>query len=229
MRSPLHQLAVLGLVAVVVACGDSGTSDETTPVSIITTPTATATVPASDLETMLLDVADVGPGWELGNAVNDQDFADVVQLPCPDTGVNPTILERLTGESGIQFSPTDRSYRHIIETLVTGEPQRLTTDLEVLFDAVQPCPPSESSPGTPTPTYAQLDLPLLGDQRLAAVFIGAESKQATWHVRTAWVRVGSVAMTLRLTEILATPDDTPQVADAEFVQLAETAAAKLTG
>ena len=64
---------------------------------------------------------------------------------------------------------------------------------------------------------------------MAAVLIGVESPEATWYVRSATVRVGSVAMTLGLTEILPTPQATPQITDAEFVHLVETAAAKLSG
>ncbi len=238
MRTQMHLLAVLGFVVAVVACGDSGTTKQTTPPPTTTTTTSatTTTLPTAQLEAMLLDAADVGAGWEIGSAVNAQDLADAVKVPCPDTAVNPTILERLTGKTGIQFSPTDRSYKHIIETLVTGDPVRLDKDMQVLFGAVQACPTvasttpsSGSSPGTVTPTYRELTIPKLGDQRMAAVLIGVESPQATWYVRSAMVRVGSVAMTLGLTEILATPQDTPKISDAEFVKLVETAVAKLSG
>jgi hypothetical protein len=78
------------------------------------------------------------------------------------------------------------------------------------------------------PTYQELTIAKLGDQRMAAIFIGVESPQATWFIRSAMVRVGSVAMTLGLTEILTTPQDTPKISDAEFVHLVETAVAKLS-
>lgn len=89
-------------------------------------------------------------------------------------------------------------------------------------------PGSGSTPGALMPTYQELTIAKLGDQRMAAIFIGVESPQATWFIRSAMVRVGSVAMTLGLTEILTTPQDTPKISDAEFVHLVETAVAKLS-
>jgi hypothetical protein len=70
---------------------------------------------------------------------------------------------------------------------------------------------------------------MLGDQRAAYVLTGVESPDATWNVRSAEVRVGSVVTEVSLTEILSAPEDEPTVTDAEFVQLLETAVAKLSG
>jgi hypothetical protein len=79
-------------------------------------------------------------------------------------------------------------------------------------------------------TVKRLSIPDLGDQRAAFVMTGLDESagsSATWYVRNAAVRVGPVAIMLGLTEILATPQDKPQISDESFVQLVQTAVGKL--
>jgi hypothetical protein len=48
-----------------------------------------------------------------------------------------------------------------------------------------------------------------------------------WFVRTAFVRVGQVVVSVALTEILDTPDQVPTTSDDEFVALVERAVDKV--
>ena len=229
-------IAVLGLVGALFACGGDGTSLNTTnPTSSVpatatsNSVTTTTTMSTAQLDSMLLDVGDVGGGWQLGPEVTDADVSDSTQLPCNDMALNPTIIERLTPVTGIQFEPTDRSYKHIIEFLVTGEPQRLALDLHFYFEGMEACAATTpTTVGAGNLTVEPFTIPMLGDQRAAYVLTGVESPDATWYVRSAEVRVGSIATEVALTEILSTPEDEPTVTDAEFVQLLETAVAKLS-
>jgi hypothetical protein len=179
---------------------------------------------------MLLDVGDVGAGWQVGPEVTDADFSDSTQFPCNDMALNPTIIERLTPVTGIQFEPTDGSYKHLIEFLVTGDPQRLALDLQFYFEGMEACAATTPTTiGFGTLTVEPFTIPELGDQRVAYVLTGVESPDATWYIRSAEVRVGSIASEVALTEILPTPQDEPTITDAEYVQLLETAVAKLSG
>jgi hypothetical protein len=238
MFTRVRLIAVLGLVGALFACGDDGPSGKTTtatsPGPAITTTTDSSTtttaVPTAQLDSMLLDVGDVGEGWQVGPAVTEADFSDAVQFPCDDMALNPTIIERLTPVTGIQFEPTDGSYNHLIEFLVTGDPQRLALDLQVYFEGMEACAATTpTTMGSGTLTVARFTIPVLGDQRAAYVLTGVESPDATWYVRSAEVRVGSIATGVALTEILSTPDAEPTVTDAEYVHLLETAVTKLSG
>lgn len=211
----LRRFLVLGLAVVVMGCGNDGR-------------TSTTAVPASKLGAMLLEARDVGAGWQVGSDVNDADFSDATKMPCADVTMDPTIAKRLTPVTGIQFEPTDRSYRHIIEFAVTGDAARLDADLRALFAAMESCSTvTSTTPGTLT--VERLTIPELGDQRAAYTLTGTESPDATmtWYVRNADVRVGPVAIELGLTEILSTPEEAPHVSDGDFVKLLETAVAKL--
>jgi hypothetical protein len=220
-------IAVLGLVGTLLGCGDDGTTSITTNPTT-TASAATTTISTAQLDSMLLDVNDVGAGWQVGPAVNDADFSDSTQLPCSDMAINPTIIQRLTPVTGIQFEPTDHSYKHMIELVVTGEPEQLDSDLQVYFDAVDACAATTpTTTGTGTLIVEQSAIPAVGDQRAAYILTGIESPDATWYVRDAEVRVGAIAIELALTEILPTPQDEPTISDAEFVQLLQMAVAKL--
>ena len=229
MRTRAGFVAILGLVVAIVACGDNGTTGKTTaPTS--TMPAATTTISTADLEAMQLDVSDVGTGWRVGPALNAADFADSTQIPCNDMAVNPTIIKRLTPATGVQFEPTDRSYKHLIEFLVTGDPKRLDADLQAFFGAMDSCSTmTPTSTGMGTVTVEKFAMPDLGDQRAAYVLTGTESPGATWYVRSAAVRIGSVFLEIGLTEILSKPQDTPTISDTEFANLLQTAVAKVGG
>ena len=237
MRAGMSLIAVLGLIGGLYACGDDGPSGNTrTPTSSVPaiTPTtstsaSTTTISIAQLDSMLLDIGDVGAGWQLGPQVTDADFSDSVQFPCNDMALNPTIIERLTPITGVQFEPIDGSNKHLIEFLVTGDPGRLALDLQFYFEGMEACAATTpTTTGTGTLTVEPFTIPELGDQRAAYVLTGVESPDATWYIRSAEVRVGSVAIQVALTEILSTPDDEPTVADAEYIQLLNTAVAKLS-
>jgi hypothetical protein len=222
MHARLGFIALLGLAGVVVGCGSDETSAPTTNEATETT------VDVAELDSMLLDADDVGADWRVGPAVIDADFTDSTQIPCPDTAINPTIAARLTPVTGIQFEPTDRSPKHLIEFVLSGQPDRLDADLQVMFDAMDACAATTpTTTETGSMTIEPLAIPELGDQRAAYTLIGVESPDTTWYVRDASVRVGSIAIEVALTEILQPPDDEPSISDAEFVQLLETAVAKL--
>jgi len=230
MRSRVSLIAVLGIVVVIGACGDNGTTGKATrptPSSSVTT------IPSAQLDKMLLDVGDVGAGWQVGPPLNPEDLSGFTQIPCPDSVVNPTIAKRLTPATGIQFEPTDHSRKHMIEFLVTGDAQRLDRDLQALSGALEACSMATSTTaGTGgTVKVEKLPIPELGDQRDAYVIAVTASpdSQATWYVRSAVVRVGSVATSLGLTEILPTPQDQPHISDEEFVKILKKAVAKLGG
>lgn len=221
--------ALLGLAGVLAGCGDDGATPGTTPATTVSVET-TASPSLAQLNAMLLDTSDVGAAWRAGPAITDADLTDATQMPCPDTAINPTIAGRLTPITGVQFEPVDQSSRHLIEYALTGEPARLDADLQVLFEAMDACASTTPTTiGTGSLTVEPLSLPELGDQRGAYTLIGVESPGATWYVRNAEVRLGSIAIEIGLTEILQTPDDEPSVTDAEFVLLVQNAVAKLDG
>lgn len=217
-----YLLAALSLSVVLTACGEHGRTAAST--------STTTTTPAATLQAMLLDAGDVGAGWQIGPEVTDADFADATKLPCPDVAINPTIAKRLTPVAGVQFEPTDHSYRHLIELALKGDPTQLDTDLKALFGAMGSCTAAASTaPGALT--VRTLAIPELGDQRAAFILTGTESPDTTttWYVRDAAVRVGPVAIELALAEILPTPQEAPHISDTEFVKLLDTAVAKLDG
>ena len=227
MFARLGPVALLCLVGVLGGCGDDGTTRSTTPTATSSVETTTPPSP-EQLEPMLLDTSDAGTGWQLGPAITEADLTDATQIPCPDTAINPTIATRLTPVTGVQFEPVDRSSKHLIEFVVTGQPEQLGADLQVLFDAMDACAATTpTSLGTGSLTVEPLGIPELGDQRAAYTLIGVESPDATWYVRNADVRVGALAVEVGLTEILQTPDDAPSISDDEFVQLVQTAVGKL--
>lgn len=225
MRSRVRFILGLGFVLVLAACSSNGTGGKTST-------TTTATLSAAQLQPKLLTLADVGSAWKAGEAINTEDLSSVAQsLPCGDSALEPTVAKRLTAVTGVQFEPADRSYKHLIELVITGRPEQLHGDLQALFATMEMCPTTASSPSASTPTVTKLTIPALGDQRAAYVLIGAESagSPTTWYVRDAAVRVGSVAITFGLTEILSSPQDKPQISDATFVQLLQTAVGKVSG
>lgn len=228
MNTKLGLLALLGLAGALVACAGDDATIDTTPA--ITTPVETTALATADqLDAVLLGVGDVGSAWRLGPAITDADLTDAIQIPCPDTALNPTIGDRLTPITGVQFEPVDQSSRHLIEFALTGRPERLGADLQALFGTLDACAATTPATiGTASLTVERLAIPDLGEQRAAYAMTGVQGPEATWYVRTAYARVGSIAVEIGLTEILPGPDDQPSVGDDEFVQLVQTAVAGLT-
>jgi len=224
--------ALLVLAGAMVACGGNRTPAGTTATTSMTAATdaAVTSLAVAELDTMLLAVDELPAGWESGEPINQFDLQDSIQSPCEGVVLDPTIVERLRAVTGIQFQPSDGSSQHLIEFLATGAPARLTADLDTYFEGFAPCPTVDSATAVSSVNIEALAIPDVGDQRAAFVLDARETPDSPiWHVRTATVRVGGVAMTLGLTEILSTPDQALAVSDSEFVELIETAAAKLAG
>lgn len=228
-----RRLAIITAVTVTLgaaACGGDDSTGSTTAAPV--TALAATTVSPADLDAMLLTATDVGEDWTEGHTIGPEDLSSFAQLPCPDSALNPLIVDRLTAVTGVQFDPVDRSSQHVLELLVTGEPARLSTDLELLAEAaLAPCAVDGStSAGAGGVTVEPMSIPALGDQRMAYTARASESTTGpTWYVRIAVVRVGSVALQLGLTEILATSHGDAHVSDGEFARLLETAVGELSG
>lgn len=226
MRSRVCFILALAFSVLLAACGSGGGGGKTTPTpasgaKTTTPPSSASTTPsAAQLEKGLLVVGDLGTGWKIGEPINPGDLASVGQaVPCLD----PAVAKRLTAVTGIQFEPTDRSYKHMIELVTIGDPAQLNSDLQALVGAVDSCGASAAATGTEKATVTRFDLPPLGDQR--AGFI--TRTQAGWYGRGAYVRVGPIAITFGLTEILG-PQAKPQVSDQTFLHLLQTAVRKLS-
>lgn len=230
----LALVVALGLAA----CGEESSDESATTsaptTAAATTPAATTTdvLPTVDeLDAMLLSTDDVFAGWQLASPINEADLADSVGVPCADTGINPTIVDRLQAVTGVQFEPADGSYAHLIEFATVGYPARLAADLDVMFGALDACGPEFTGQGGEgSGTLEDLALPAdLGDQRQAYVITGLETEdsEVVWYGRSAWVRVGPVAISVGLTEVLPVDDLTPTISDEQFVAMVETAVAKV--
>ncbi len=227
MFARVSLVALLGLVGALVGCSDDEAARDTTSATTVSVETTVPLTP-EQLDAMLLDASDVGAAWQLGPAVTDADLADASQIPCPDTAIDPGVTDRLTPVTGVQFEPVDHSSKHLIEFAVTGQPEQLDGDLQVLFDSMDACAATTPTTiGTGSLTVDPLTIPELGDQRAAYTLIGVESPDETWYIRNAEVRVGAIAVEVGLTEILQPPDNEPSISDAEFIQLIQTAVAKL--
>ena len=226
MFTRIGVVAVVGLVGALVGCG----SDDSAGGSTSSSAAVETTVPISVdvLSSMLLEVGDVGAGWQAGPEITDADLADATQLPCPDTAINPTIADRLTPATGVQFEPDDQSYRHLVQFIVNGSPDRLAADLQVFHDAMDACAATTpTSTDTGSLTVSRLSIPELGDQGAGYLLVGVESPDAVWYVRQASVRIGGIAVQVGLTEILQSPQNEPAITDAEFFALLEAAVAKV--
>lgn len=220
MKTMTRSVALAAVFTALAACGGGGTSSSG----------PTETVPAATLQTKMLTVADVGAAWKLGHEVTELDFGDATKSPCEDAGLNPTIAARLTPVAGVQFEPVDGSYRHLIEFAVTGEVARLTTDVQLFAEGYELCNGKPADGGTAGVTITKLTIPKLGDQRYAyTVFAKLSPDEPTvWYGRSVLVRVGTVMVTVGLTEILDSPAAKPTVTDAALVTIVEKAVAHLT-
>lgn len=225
MHARIALVAILGLAGVLAGCGDDGPGS-VAPTEPTTTPTSTAPSSGEDLESLLLVADDLGAGWELGQPVNEFDFTDSTQIPCDAMGINPVIAQRLTPTTGVQFTPADDSMQFVAEFAVAGQADRLEADLYFFTEGMDACAASTASGDQAGLSVERLPLPAVGDQSMAFTTIGGEPSGPTWHVRSARVRVGAIVITLDVTEIGADPTQ-PTMSDAEFVELLETAVAKV--
>lgn len=226
MRARTRCVGFVAAIVGLVACGSSGTVSKTRP------PTSTpTTLSTAQLQAMLLTAGDVGGGWKAGEPINPQDLAAVSQLPCEKT-ISPAIAKRLTAVAGTQFEPVDRSYKHLIELVTTGNPTQLASDLQSLFGAIESCSTATSTgTGGAKLTVRTLTIPTLGDQHAAYAVTQAKSASSATalYLRSAYVRLGSVAVILGLADFQATAQGKSHVSDDAFIRLLQTAIAKLKG
>lgn len=228
MRTRIGLVASSGLALLLVACG-SGTNNQTNPSTNIP---STSTMSTAQIQARLLAVADVGAGWQIGQAITPEDLSSLAtSVPCPGPTVSPAVAQRLAAVAGVQFEPTDQSYKHLIELVLNGESKQLDSDLQALFDAMDSCSALASTATGTKLTVQKLAVPKLGDQQAAYVMTDVESPDstATWYIRNAVVRVGSDAIAVGLAEILATPQDKPQISDETFGKILDSAVGKLGG
>lgn len=226
---------VLGVLGGLLACTNddgAGTTTAVTTVASTTTVPATTAAPSTsapeDLSRYLLTLADVGANWKLGHSVGEADFNDFGQLPCPDSAINPTIINRIRPTIGVQFEPSAEGARHLLQFVLTGESARLAADIDILIGAEEACAAATPS-GSNSFKVERMSIPDLGEQRAAFVLRGLETdgSTSTWYVRQAIVRVGTTAVTIGLTEILPSPEGAPSIPDSEFVRILTAATAHL--
>ena len=220
MRKLILVPGLLLVASTVVGCGGNGAT------SARPSPHASTSAPTTNWSGKLLTAADVGPGWQTGQPLNSADLAAFAQLPCERSTLSPAVAKRLSAATGVQFEPTDRSYKHVIELVVTGESARLADDLASLFAAVESC--STSGSGV---DVERLPTPQLGDQRAAYAIHqpGPSGSTTTIYVRTGYVRLGSSAVALGLADFGATTTGKSQITDETYLALLNAAVAKLGG
>jgi hypothetical protein len=200
-----------------------------------TTAAPTTTVSLADLRERLLTAGEVGAGWKPETEITAADLGGIGELPCsgvPDLAINPTIAARLVAATGIIMSPTDGTPRGIKEILVTGEPDRLSRDLDAVIGAT-----TDNCIGKDLVTKDHekvrmevVALDGIGDQRSAVTVTVGEPPdyQSTWRGYQAVVRVGPVAMMISTFQVMGTPDAKPVMDEAGFVALVKQAVAKLS-
>lgn len=213
---PLRRIIASFTVAAALALGACGDSGAKSPSAVMS---------AADAKLRLIDVATVGSSWQVGSPINELDLAAFNQVPCDDLALDATTSSRLTGITGIQFEPINSSGRHLIEMVVSADPKQLTTDIGALIGAFDACAARKTvAVDGGSFSIAKLSIGALGDQRGGYTFSGTPSPDGpVWYGRAAIVRIGSVALTLGLTEILENEQAKPTIGDADFIRIAKTA------
>lgn len=180
----------------------------------------------TQLRAHLLDASDVGPSWQPGQAINPQDLAAFSQAPCEPATLEPSVADRLTAVTGTQFEPATPAYRHLIELVVTGDAPQLSDDLRTLFSTIESCSPH---PGKATVSVHRLTIPSLGDQQAAYDVIQTLPRNTTTalSVRVGYVRMGSVAVLVGLSDFQASAQGVSQVSDSTFRSILRAATTKL--
>ncbi len=95
----------------------------------------------------------------------------------------------MNATTGVQFEPTDGSYRHLVDLVTVGDPAQLASDLGALFGAIESCGTASSTKAA-NGTVRKITVHGLGDQRAAYIGSIAESpgSATTWYVRFGFVR-----------------------------------------
>jgi hypothetical protein len=231
MRDRLRVLVLVALSVVLVACGGAGTTTSETSTGRQSSGGQTA-MSIAPSQARLLTVSDLGTGWQPGAAINASDLAAFAQLPCEQSSLEPAVAKRLTAVTGVQFDPSDSSYKQLIELVVTGAPSQLDRDLRSLFDGIAACSGEAASSAKVMKVIVKsLSIPPLGDQRAAYSITqsGSSSAATTLCVRVGYVRLGSVAVALGLADFQATARGGSLLSDGTYVQFLKTAVAKLGG
>lgn len=218
MRSFMRWIIVVVLGLTVAACGGSGGNKSS----------GDAAPSSSQLHARLLNADDVGASWKVGHSINAEDLAAFAQAPCESATISPALVKRLTAVTGTQFEPVDRAYRHLIELVVTGDPKQLDNDLQSVFTAIESCPSGGAAAGSAV-AVTKLSIPKLGDQQAAyAVTQKSQGSSATaLLLRAGYVRLGSVAVVVGLTDFQASSEGISQIGDDTFRALVTKATTKL--
>ncbi len=225
----------LGLAGALSACGSKTASTTTQPPTTLATTTVaatTTTLSAAELTSRLLTSADIGGGWTPAQDITAADLGGLGESPCENVAINPTIAARLVASVGVILKPDDGTPRGIKETVVIGEPDRLARDLDAVFGAATDnCIGKDLTTKDGEKVRMQtFVLPDVGDQRSAiSVTVGEPPDfRSTWKGHQAIIRLGSIAVAITEFEVVGSPDQAPRMSDAQFVQLVQQAAAKLT-
>jgi len=226
MRTLICFVAASVLAVTIASCGDDEAGKTTA------TTAATMTIPPSaEAETMLLTVDDIeanvggDPGWTVEPIDYEEGLTGYLRLPCDDVVLDPTIVERLTAEVGIDAGREDGN-ANLLEFLITGDAEQLSADLEAWGSADASCAATPSTSDDATPTR-ELALPELGDQQYAEAGT-CEGWGPDSQSYFALVRVGTVAILVRVCEGAVSEGAELLISDEEFVQLLEAAVAKVS-
>jgi len=227
--------AALPLIAA--ACSDDETASTTTAAATTevpattgaaTTTAASGTTVDSGLSAKLLTAADLGSAWELGEPVNEMDLTMNAEV-CKGVVLDAELAARLNGQTGVQFQPTDRSSKHLMVQIITGEAGQLASDLDAYAAALKTCPVDPVGAEDTFLSVEDITLPAWGEQAHGIAVRAQESGNgAVWFVRFIQVRVGGEAVGLGLTEILGSATAAPAFTDADLIGWAEKAVAKLS-
>ena len=189
-----------------------------------------AALTTAQIHSRLLNAADVGAAWKTGQAINAQDLAAFAQAPCESARTNQDVARRLTAVAGAQFEPVDRSYRHLIELVVTGSRDQLDNDLHNVFSTIESCNSGGASSATgPKTAVKKLAIRPLGDQQAAYTVIQTTplGSANALSLRAAYVRLGSVAVMVGLFDFQTSAEGASQVSDDAFRAIVAKATAKL--
>ncbi|HNJ96918.1 MAG TPA: hypothetical protein PLV13_02240 [Ilumatobacteraceae bacterium] len=191
-----------------------------------------AAAPTADqLEPRLLNAGDIGAGWISTTAVTAQDLGGLSSSPCPGVTIPAAVTTRLKPVTGVRLTPADGTNRAIIEAVVVGDEETLTSDLQAVMDAAESCTGTEIvSENGDKARYDSVMLPAIGDQRMATVVLGSQAPefQLTTHGHTAIVRVGGIAVLLTQYEVMTNPDAPVIVTDTDFIGILKTAVDRIS-
>ena len=217
IRSTLALTCCLTLVA---ACSDDGGGSSVTTLSV------------DEMESRLLNAADMGAGWMGTTVVSSTELGTLAESPCPGVSIDASVTARLRPVVGVRLTPMDGTNRAVIEGVIVGEAANLDADVQALLDAAASCLGTDfTSEKDEKVRYDSLLLPALGDQQMATVMVINQppDHQLTVRGHTAIVRVGQSVVSLTQYEVMTNPEAAAITSDAAFVELLRTAVERLAG